>query len=179
MLRSFSCLFLLLTFSFLAAANTSSPLKSLNAIRQAYVQAIEEKSAAEEFDQQMENLDANQPLKLGYKGAAKTLKAKHSWNPYNKAKYLEEGMTLLGEAINDKPNDVELRFLRLSVAYYLPDFLGYDEYVKTDKHRIMNELLSGDGVGKPNDVLNVIIEFLISNDLCDQEQEQALEAMKS
>lgn len=173
---------LILILLFIAGGPADKPATTnsgLSEIRNAYIKAIEEASAAKDLHQQMQKLNSPEPLKLGYKGAAKTLKAKHSWNPYKKATYLKNGMALLTDAIERKPADVELRFLRLSVAYYLPGFLGYDEYVEADRRKIVQALLSRGKANKPEPVLNVVLEFLFANDLCTEKEQEALMPLKS
>jgi hypothetical protein len=157
----------------------ASPLKSMEAIRTAYKEAITKSSKASKFHKKMSKLSSPEPLKLGYKGAAKTLKAKHSWSPFAKMRYLKSGMAILSKAIKQKPSDIELRFLRLSVAYFIPDFLGYREYVKEDKAQIIESLLSKPESRKPEKVVTVILDFLCEEELCTQEQENRLRQMYS
>jgi hypothetical protein len=171
----FICLSLILSQSPTFAA---SPLKSMEAIRTAYKEAITKSSKASKFHKKMSKLRSPRPLKLGYKGAAKTLKAKHSWSPFAKVKYLKGGMELLTKAIEQKPSDIELRFLRLTVAYYVPDFLSYSDYVEDDKEQIIQVLLSDPKNPKPEKVVAVILDFLWEEELCTKEQEKALKQMK-
>ncbi len=168
---------LLMLPSWLIQGKTASPLHTISDIRAAYAEAIHEAPKAAQFHKRMAQLNTPSPLKLGYKGAAKTLKAKHSWNPVKKMRYLKQGMNLIGQAIRKKPSDIELRFLRLSVAYYLPDFLGYGENMKTDKSRILKGLLGPSQPRKPPRVRTVILEFLCQNDLCNESEKQALKAL--
>lgn len=156
----------------------SSPLKSMEDIRIAYKEAISKSAKASKFHERMSELSSPRPLKLGYKGAAKTLKAKHSWSPFAKVKYLKGGMELLTKAIEQKPSDIELRFLRLTVAYYVPDFLSYSDYVEDDKEQIIQVLLSDPKNPKPEKVVTVILDFLWEEELCTKEQEKALKQMK-
>jgi hypothetical protein len=170
-------LFILVTS--VSAAHAFPSGNTLGDIRDAYVEAIDKASAAKAFNQRMQKLTSPGPLKLGYKGAAQTLRAKHSWNPYKKTQYLQKGMDLLNDAIARKPADIELRFLRLSVAYYLPGFLGYDEYVEKDRDEIVRILLEEGKPDKPEDVLNVVLDFLLSNELCTEKEQEALMQLKS
>ncbi len=151
----------------------------MEAIRTAYKEAISESSKASKFHEQISELSSPGPLELGYKGAAKTLKAKHSWSPFAKMRYLKSGMAIISKAIKQKPADIELRFLRLSVAYFIPDFLGYNEYVKADKDQIVKILLSKPQSGKPDKVVTVILDFLCEENLCTEKQEKALKRMHS
>lgn len=157
----------------------ASPPKSMEAIRTAYKEAITKSSKASKFHKKMRKLNSPKPLKLGYKGAAKTLKAKHSWSPFAKMRYLKRGMAILSKAIKQKPSDIELRFLRLSVAYFIPDFIGYKEYVKADKEKIIESLLSKPKSRKPDKVVRVILDFLCEENLCTAKQENRLKRMHS
>jgi len=88
-------------------------------------------------------------------------------------------MDLLNDAIERKPADIELRFLRLSVAYYLPDFLGYGQYVEKDRDQIVRTLLEDGKPDKPEEVLSVVLDFLFANELCTEKEQEALMRLKS
>jgi len=42
--------------------------------------------------------------------------------------------------LKTNPNNVELRFIRLSIQYHIPKYLGYHNEIESDKDFVMNNL---------------------------------------
>lgn len=146
-------------------------------MRRWFMASIDSKDTANTFHDKMEGYDGENPLKLGYKGASKAFMARYNWSPFKKMHYLEEGMNLVNGAIEKVPNDIELRFIRLSITYYLPGFLGYGSHIKEDKKAIMTRLKSEKKFPKPDKVQKVIIEFMLDSDLCSKQEKKRLKEM--
>lgn len=68
-----------------------------------------------------------------YHGAALTFLAKHSFNPYKKLSYLNDGLKNLNSAVDKDSNDIEIRFLRFSTEENIPGFIPFTNHTKTDK----------------------------------------------
>ena len=79
-------------------------------------------------------------LLLGYQGIAKTLLGKHAFNPVNKVSYFNKGKKVLEEALAIAPDNVELRYLRLTLQENVPSFLGYSDRIKEDRAFIRAKL---------------------------------------
>ena len=58
------------------------------------------------------------------------IKAKYLINPLKKLKYFKKGCALMEEAVRLNSNDIETRFLRLSIQYNIPHFLDYNKNKK-------------------------------------------------
>ncbi len=110
-------------------------LESKSDIRKRYIQAIDNSSVAEVLLSELATPAT--PMLLGYKGATEALVAKHAWNPYTKLSYLQRSRRTLNEAIRRDPNNPEIRFLRYSIQYYVPSWLGYSGNLKEDKSQIL------------------------------------------
>lgn len=80
------------------------------------------------------------PLLYGYKASATMIMAKHVSNPFSKLRYFKKGKEMLEDAIDARPGNVELRMLRLLVQSNIPDFLGYDDSIESDKTFIFNKI---------------------------------------
>ena len=91
-------------------------------------------NAFEQTDYQEEN------LLLGYHGATLLGMARHDPNPFKKMSHFSDGKKLLEKAISRDSNNLELRFLRLTIQTYMPSFLGYDESKESDKAFLLNNL---------------------------------------
>lgn len=73
---------------------------------------------------------------LAYLGAFKAIWAKHTLNPLGKLSTFKKGKTLIEQAVRNDPDNVEIRFLRLSVQKNCPDFLGYNKQIEGDRQFI-------------------------------------------
>lgn len=77
---------------------------------------------------------------LGYKGAVELGMARHDSNPFKKMSYFSDGKKHLEEAISKDHENIELRFLRLTIQVHLPTFLGYSDNIESDKVFVLNNL---------------------------------------
>lgn len=164
----FAFLFFLMSFQ-LASANA---LKTED-LRQWFFSSINNKDSALDFYDLMAEKTVSEPLPLAYKGASKTFYARYSWNPYKKWEQLKKGMAAINQAATKKPEDAEIRFIRLSISYYLPDFLGYGDHMEADKNQII-KCLRQDKAHKPEKVKQVMANFLLDTDLCNEKETRLL-----
>lgn len=89
-----------------------------------------------------ENLEKNAQttVEKGYEAAYQMFMAKHTHNPIKKMRYFNSGKKLLEQQIAQDKNNTELRFIRLCIQYYIPDYLGYKSNIHSDKEFVMNNL---------------------------------------
>lgn len=145
-----------------AYANTGY---SIAQVRSLYGQGVEDEYAAKKLHDLVIASDQNDPLLLGYRGGAEALLAKHAWNPYTKIDYLEKSMKTLQRAIDLDPENTEIRFIRFSIQFYVPRFLGISKNLKEDAHSIalhFDQLLSQLDAATLNDVG----AFMITSGYC-------------
>lgn len=79
-------------------------------------------------------------LLVGYHGAVLLGMARHDGNVFKKMSYYNDGKELLEKSIDVDPDNIELRFLRLSIQTHMPSFLGYSESKESDKAFVLNHL---------------------------------------
>ncbi len=103
---------------------------------------------------------------LAYFGSLEALKAKDSWNPYKKVKLLVASNKTLQQAVTASPNDMEIRFLRFSIQFYLPGFLGLSKDMHGDKNTIIQQLKQKNYGSADNDFLKNIMKFMIDSKQC-------------
>lgn len=128
---------------------------SLNELRNNYPNSISSKETCKKMidDLSKEKLNA---VEKGYYGAYLAVWANHVWNPMDKLSTFKKGKTELENAIKDDPNNVELRFLRLSIQSNIPGILNYKQNIKSDLAFIKdhkNEI-------KSNQLLNMVNELI-------------------
>src|SRR5690554_6700286 len=90
--------------------------QSLTEVRKLFHQAAESEAACSQLIRKLTSASAvRQPLLYGYKGVATMMMANHLSNPFRKLSHFNEGKKMLEEAIRNEQDNLELRFLRLSV----------------------------------------------------------------
>lgn len=79
-------------------------------------------------------------LLLGYHGATLIGMARHDSNVFKKMSFFNDGKELLEKSIDMDHDNMELRFLRLTIQTHMPSFLGYSENKESDKAFVLNHL---------------------------------------
>jgi len=95
---------------------------------------------------ELEGMNTNSATYLGYLGGLQTIWAKHVFSPISKINTFKQGKKKIEQAIKKEPDNVELRFIRLSVQKNAPSFLGYKsniyddtEFIKKNRYQIGSE----------------------------------------
>ncbi|MEP2274145.1 MAG: hypothetical protein ABJH98_01745 [Reichenbachiella sp.] len=92
-----------------------------------------EKPSKEELKTYIGDEESNQSNTIqAYRGLSMTLMAEHVFSPFSKLSYFYEGRDLIDQSIEEKPNNPELRYIRLIVQLNAPGFLGYNESIAED-----------------------------------------------
>lgn len=109
-------------------------------VRLKYSQALTDPLVTEELYLDFTTLsEKNKGILLGYKGAVLTLKAKHSTILKEKRAFFKEGVALLESAIEANPNNLELRFIRISIQENAPKIVKYRSNIEEDKLLILRD----------------------------------------
>ncbi len=152
----------------------------LNKIRLDYIDAINNSKKADLFYKQLLKIPSPEPVIQAYLGSAAAVRAKHAWNPVNKLNYLNEGFRIIDKAVKRDPDHLEVRFLRFSLAHYLPSFLGKGGNLTIDKTKIIDLLkkneLSTFNVNQT--VLKNMVNFMIDSKRCSKDEISFLKTVK-
>lgn len=70
---------------------------------------------------------------LAYLGGLQTIWANHTMNPIAKLGTFNEGKRNLEKAVEMASDNIEIRFIRLSVQKNAPTFLGYYQQIEMDE----------------------------------------------
>jgi tetratricopeptide (TPR) repeat protein len=132
-------------------------------IRRLFYFAVESVDSLKNFEKKLKNLNQklDRSFLLAYNGAYLTLVAKHSFNPYTKYFKLKEGIELLEQAIQQQPDNLEFRFIRISILNYVPSLLGFDEIFFQDYEKAFELLNKKDFKLIDKQTQKGIIEFLM------------------
>lgn len=131
MIKSISLL--LFSLCFLTGFETSA----LSGLRENYNKTVTDKKLCENMMRALGALKNISPTQLAYLGGLQAIWAKHVFNPIDKLGTFKKGKKNIEQAISLEPNNIELRFIRLSIQKNIPSFLGYKSNIKEDTILIM------------------------------------------
>ncbi len=141
-------------------------------IRKDYIAAVNDSDKADDLYHELAAIKNPDALILAYLGSAQAIKAKHSWNPISKVSYLKKGFNIINKAVKKDPDQLEVRFLRFSLQYYVPSFLGFSEHLEADKNKIIDLLRTHDAAALHLDksILKNMANFMIDSKTCSQQE---------
>ncbi|QPH41572.1 hypothetical protein [Pedobacter endophyticus] len=164
-----SFLYLLLFASINVCQAQLSP-KEIAVFKTDLVKAVENSKVTDSLYEKLAKLPGKTALVTAYTGTLEALKAKHSWNPYNKIKYVKQALITMQRAINMDPHNMEIRFMRFSVEHYTPGFLGLSKNLITDRKEIIKHYQNRN-FGSADDVLiKNVARFMIDSERCTPEE---------
>lgn len=117
--------------------NTSFCNSDLNELRTNYNKAVQDKVLCKMMIDELEESKTISAIYLAYLGGFQTIWANHVLNPIIKLQSFKKGKKNIEQAINIEPDNVEIRFIRLSVQKNAPSFLGYHDDIKEDRNFII------------------------------------------
>jgi hypothetical protein len=117
-------------------------------VRANYYKLASDKELCEKMIVELTETKRNSATHLAYLGALQAIWANHVFNPISKLGTFKKGKKNIEQAIKKEPDNVELRFIRLSVQKNVPSFLGYKsninedtKFIKEKHHQIDSEVL--------------------------------------
>lgn len=106
--------------------------------RQLYATAYKDEQAAKELLQLVRSgKEETGAVQTAYHGAALMVRASQVMPAGRKLKLFKEGRNLIEKAMAMDPENVEVRFLRMTVQENAPKILGYNDRIANDKHFIL------------------------------------------
>jgi hypothetical protein len=152
----------LLAFFFLAPGATLFAQEDekllLQEIREHLPSAFRDEKACDNLYKKFGKVKTEDPLLSGYIGGLYIARSRHV-ALVDKPSSLRTGTAMLEKAITDKPNNIELLFLRLTIQINLPGFLGYNDNIESDKKFVIDNYRSAPPVLRQR-----IIRFFQGND---------------
>ncbi len=111
----------------------------LSTVRQLYKEANISEVNADKFHSTVKALDSTF-LTSAYQGAALIMKAKYVGPLKERIALFKEGKNRIEKAIETHPNDIEVRFIRLTIQQNVPKALRYNKDIPADKEFIFSNL---------------------------------------
>ncbi|MEB0263072.1 MULTISPECIES: hypothetical protein [unclassified Mucilaginibacter] len=139
---------------------------NLHVIRKLLVTAINSSKTTDSLYRNLGSIKNRTGLITGYLGTLEALKAKHTWNPYYKVKYLNDAEKSFKGAVIRDPANIEIRFMRFSVEHNVPGFLGYTKNLVADRTEIIKQIDRKHYSSADAALVKTIITFLIDSKRC-------------
>jgi len=146
----------------------------LKKLRKQLIIAIDNSKTTDSLYKALSAIKNRTGLIDGYIAALLACKAKHSWNPYLKLKYLNKAEALFNTAVNADPHNIEIRFLRFSVEHNVPGFLGYNKNREADAEDMITQLGKRNYGTADKELTIAIIRFLLDSKRCSPVQNEVL-----
>jgi len=162
----------IITLIFFIGSFYQSKAIDINQLRKDYILSVEDSDKADELCEKLEAVKNPDAIILAYLGSVQAIKGKHAWNPVNKLSYLKQGFATIDKGIAKDPNQLEVRFLRFSLQYYVPAFLGYSKNLIADKNKIVALIknTTASDLKMSKDVFKNIINFMINSKKCNAQE---------
>ncbi|MFC3560754.1 hypothetical protein [Pedobacter jamesrossensis] len=161
-------LFLLLTTSIALKAQLS--VQEIAILKTNLVKAVESSKLTDSLYNKLVKLPSKTALITAYTGTLEALKAKHSWNPYNKIKYVKISLKTMQKAINMDKENMEIRFMRFSIEHYTPSFLGFSKDLTVDRKEIVKHYRSNNFGLADETLIKNVAKFMIDSDRCTEDE---------
>ena len=158
---------LLLISLFILAINPN-----IKEVRENYKQAVTSKSEAVSFNDYLKKITKEDDQRLvAYKGASITLTARYLKGAKEKGISFKKGVEWVEYAIERKPLDMEVRFVRLSIQQNSPKFLGYNKEIESDKSFILTNF----NTIRSKDFKAYLKSYILDSEHFSQEEKKKIE----
>ncbi len=142
--------------------------------RKLFFEATDSKSSLNELVSKLKASESEHYLVHAYRGVASAMAAEHASGASNKLKLFNLGKLYLENVIKDHPNDIEPKFLRLTVQENAPFFLGYRGSRESDKNDIIAGLTQARKDKQDNFFIKKVVSYMKTLDLCTDSDREKL-----
>lgn len=150
--------------------------QSLQEVRQGFHDVVFEPKLTKQFHSQLAESENSTPELQAYRAVSEAMMARVVWNPVSKLAQVIKYAGMMEEVVEANPDNIEVRFLRLSIEYNIPRFLGMSKHLDEDANMIISNLSDVASMNIDPTYGRYILDFLIKTDLCSYQQ---LRVMKS
>ena len=111
----------------------------ISEVRQLYKEADLSQQNATNLFHKLESITiSDDKVLVAYKGAVTSMTAKYEKGVKQKKDVFKNGVSLVELAVASEEDNIEIRFVRLSVQQNSPKFLNYNKEIEEDKKFILN-----------------------------------------
>jgi hypothetical protein len=108
----------------------------LEELRQKLGTAFKDDTVCNQLFKKVKDQKYTSPVLMAYIGGVWIAQSRHV-GLFSKMEHFNKGTEILDEAIRANPEDVETRFLRMTVQINAPGFLGYNDRLEEDKAYVL------------------------------------------
>ena len=144
--------------------------KEISVLKNDLVKAVESSKLTDSLYKRLIKLPNKTALITAYTGTIEALKAKHSWNPYNKIKYVKVSLKTMHKAINMDKENMEIRFMRFSIEHFTPSFLGFSNDLAVDRKEIVKHYQNNNFGLADETLIKNVAKFMIDSERCTEEE---------
>ncbi|SES26952.1 hypothetical protein [Pedobacter rhizosphaerae] len=168
---------ILLLLSFLLVFNLAQAqlsTKEIAVLKSDMVKAVENAKLTDSLFKKLDKLPNKTALITGYTGTLEALKAKHSWNPYNKIKFVSRSLKTMKKAIGMDKENMEIRFMRFSIEHFTPSFLGFSKDLEVDRKEIVKHYQNHNFGLADEALVKNVAKFMVDSKRCTPDEIKVL-----
>ncbi|MCZ4242679.1 hypothetical protein [Pedobacter punctiformis] len=140
--------------------------KEIAILKTNMVKAVENSKLTDSLFKKLNLLPNKTALITAYTGTLEALKAKHSWNPYNKIKFVSRSLKTMKKAIAMDKENMEIRFMRFSIEHFTPAFLGFSKDLDVDRKEIVKQYQNHNFGSTDEELIKNVAKFMIDSKRC-------------
>lgn len=149
--------------------------QSLQEVRQRFHEVVMEPKQTKAFHEFLQESPLNTSTINAYRAVSEAMMARVVWNPVSKLSQVIKYADQMDAVIKSDADNIEARFLRFSIEYNIPKFLGMSKHLEEDRDMIVQNLSHVATMDLDPSYGQYILSFLTTTQLC---SEQELTAMK-
>ncbi|MEP0984687.1 hypothetical protein [Ekhidna sp.] len=159
----------IITFSLLITASIVGA-QTLPEVRSEFHSVVLNPDDSRDFHDYLSDVKTPTTTIRAYQAVSEALLAQVVWNPFNKLSQVIKYDKLMEEIVNEDPDNIEIRFLRLAIEYNLPSFLGMSTHVEEDTQMIIQNMSSIGEMQIEKSYSSYIFHFLSETNLISQDE---------
>lgn len=142
----------------------SSDIVRLNDLRSKFMEASYNKTLLPTVEEALRSYPVDNDTKKAYLGAKIALTAKDNWNPLDQISTLKEGLKYINEAVDNSPNNIEIRFIRFATLHHVPTFLGLSSNLEPDRKFVFENISKIKELNISFEFASSIYKFIIESE---------------
>ena len=148
-------------------------------LRKTYYQASKDKNTYEKLHQHLSNYKGTDLVVQGFRAGLEGMGAKYAWGPYAKLRHVRNSARMFEEILEKDPANVEVRFLRYTVEYYIPRYLLMSGNLQDDKKVIFSNLLAYPQSGMNAESFKVMRDYFLKGNHSTEDEKKRLRNLKA
>ena len=150
--------------------------QSLDEVRKTFHEAVKDPSKSEDFYEYIKVHPGTDPVIMAYKAVSEAMIAQTVWNPISKYAHVKRFGKDIDDIIEVHQDQLEIRFLRFAVEYYLPRILMMSEHLDEDRDFLVTNLASIPHLDIDKDFARYIIYFMNETGMVETDKMEEIKA---